>query len=158
MPWLMFCSAASSTRWLKRRSCAALVDDRGDGVEVVAVAAFATRRIEQHARRRRAQHRGQFALHRGFDFMRHRAGLRRGGEQFGHAFARQEAAAGAAQRRRIEAARFTPRRRRAPDRDQRGRERADEQARAHRATEPAPSGQAEQRIGREPLRAERAVG
>ena len=39
-----------------------LADDRGDGVEVAP--ALASRGIEQHARRRRAQHRGQFALDR----------------------------------------------------------------------------------------------
>ncbi len=50
------------------------IDDRGDGVEVVAVAAFAPRGIEQHPRRGRAQHGGEFALHRGFHLVRHRAG------------------------------------------------------------------------------------
>jgi hypothetical protein len=46
----MFSSAASSTRWLKRRSCAGLADDRGDGVEV----GTGRRRIQQVASRRAA--------------------------------------------------------------------------------------------------------
>ena len=118
-------------------------DDRGDRIQVPR---FAPRGIEQHARRRRPQHRREFAFDARFGARGHRAVGGRIAQDVFDERARQEPQAGIAQRARVEAAARATRQVALPGGREQGRERADEQARADRASQAAPAGQSEQAL------------
>ena len=135
---------------------AGLADDGGHGIEIRALL-VALGGIKQQARGGAAEDRGQLVFHPRFDGRRHRALFGRMLQQLVHPRRRQEASAGIAQGLQVRAACLVPPWGAAHGRDQQGRRGADEQADAHRATQPAPAGQSEHCIRRQPVHAERPV-
>ena len=151
MPWLMFSSAASSTRWLKRRSCEASPT----------IAATVSRSRPLRAARHRAARAPTPSPAPPRVRVRCALRCRAGTGAVGGRVAQQMSSTRSRGRKRRPASRSVrasrPRRaRRGRSRRQAdassGRERADEQARADRAAQPAPAGQSEQALRRQPLR------